>query len=173
MDFIRPELRSRIWRYRDALIGVVVSAFGLGWAISSIGFMSILGTSVTIAGALLVFAGIQRARFRLDQDGAGVVSIDEGQVTYFGPHAGGTVHVDELIQVDLAPPGKAQNEGAWLLLSNDTESLTIPVNATGADKLFDVFAKLNGIKTSYMLDRLAERSDEQVVIWRNSNTASH
>ena len=166
MGFVRPEVRLVAWRYRDALIRAIVSIFGIGWALSSVGFMVILGTSVSIAGALLVFAGIQRARFSSGADGAGMVSLDEGQVTYFGPRDGGTVHVDDLLQVDLLPPESLSDQAAWLLLSDEPEALRIPVNAVGADKLFDVFAKLDGIHTSRMLDWLEKLPEQQVVVWR-------
>ena len=174
MEFIRPEIRFAAWRYRDALIGGIVSIFGIGWAQSSVGFMSMLGYAVTVAGALLIFAGIQRGRFRTHGGGTGMVSVDEGQVTYFGPDEGGTVHVDDLIQVDLAPPDPDEDEkhASWLLLSDAPEPLRIPVDAVGTDALFDVFAKLKGIHTGRMLDWLAKRPPQQVVIWRTGQPAS-
>ena len=81
MSFIRQELRYTIWRYRDALIGIAVSLFGAYWAINGIGFVSILGMSVVVVGALFALAGIQRGRFRGGLGGAGVVQVDEGEVT--------------------------------------------------------------------------------------------
>ena len=164
-NFIRPEVRLAAWRYRDALIGAIVSVFGLGWAVSAIGFMQMLGMAVTLAGALLVFAGIQRGRFQTSDAGPGYVSIDEGQVTYFGPMTGGTVHIDDLVQVDLVPPVAKAASGQWLLLPRYGDPLAIPVNAVGAERLFDVFAKLRGIRTGHMLDVLAAPPSHQVVIW--------
>lgn len=167
MAFLRPEIRNALWRYRDALIGAAVSFFGINWAMSSVGFMSILGLALSVAGALLLFAGIQRGRFAIGGGGHGVVSIDEGQVTYFGPVEGGTVHVDDLIGVDLAP-GSGRTGPEWLLLSADAvEPLRIPVDAAGGEKLFDVFAKLDGIRTSRLLAQLNQTPDHQVVIWRS------
>ena len=171
MGFLRPEIRHMLWRYRDALIGAVVSFFGINWALSSVGFMSLLGTFVSVAGALLLFAGIQRGRFATGGHGRGIVTIDEGQVTFFGPIDGGTVHVDDLAQVDLAPADEG-GEAEWLLLSgHEGEPLRIPVNAVGADKLFDVFSKLDGIRTSRMLAQVNHTPEKQVVIWRSSRLA--
>ena len=45
MEFVRPEIRQFVWRYSDALVGVAVSFFGIGWALSSVGFMVTLGYS--------------------------------------------------------------------------------------------------------------------------------
>ena len=118
-----------MWRYSDALIGIAISVLGVGWALSSVGFMVTLGYAVTIAGALLIFAGIQRGRFKSDPMGTGIVAIDEGQVTYFGPYDGGSVHVDDLIQVDI--DRSQPNEPAWLLLAEGADPLRIPMNASG------------------------------------------
>lgn len=168
MEFIRPEIRFAAWRYRDALIGAVVSVFGIGWAMSSVGFMVTLGLAVSVAGALLTFAGIQRGRFQRGHDGAGMVSVDEGQVTYFGPFQGGTLHVDDLVQIDLEPPMGHGAQPSWLLLSHLDGPLRIPVGAKGSDKLFDVFAKLKGMKITPMLDQLKNPPSQQVVIWRRN-----
>lgn len=171
MGILRPEIGQAVYRYRDALIGAAVSFFGINWALSSVGFMSILGTALSIAGALLLFAGIQRGRFVTGRDGRGMVTIDEGQVTYFGPDEGGTVHVDDLVQVDLLPPDDGSG-AEWLLLSaEDEEPLRIPLNAVGADALFDVFVRLDGIRTSRMLAQLNHRPEKQVVIWRAGGLA--
>ena len=72
----------------------------------------------------------------------------------------------DLLQVDLLPPESLSDQAAWLLLSDEPEALRIPVNAVGADKLFDVFAKLDGIHTSRMLDWLEKLPEQQVVVWR-------
>lgn len=166
MDLIRPELRARFWRYRDVIAGGFVTIFGAGWAVSSVGFMVILGTSMSIAGSLLIFAGLQRARFRAVSHGAGLISLDEGQVTYFGPFGGGATHIDNLVQVDLSPPEAPDEAPDWLLLSSNGEALRIPVNAEGADLLFDVFAKLPDMQTERMLRLLKNPPKDHVAVWR-------
>ncbi len=170
MEFVRPELRQIFWRYSDAIIGVVISVLGVGWALSSVGFMVILGYSVFIAGALLIFAGIQRGRFKGDRDGVGVVSVDEGQVTYFGPFDGGSVHVDDLMQVDIdqCPTGGR----GWLLLPGSGDPLCIPMNAIGADALFDVFNSLEGMRTHRLIALLEQSANDHVMVWRQKQPAS-
>ncbi|MGR3344457.1 MAG: hypothetical protein ACU0DI_14755, partial [Paracoccaceae bacterium] len=106
MSFVRQELRYAIWRYRDALIGIAVSLLGVYWAINAFGFISILGMSVAVVGALLALAGIQRGRFRSRLGGAGVVQVDEGEVTYFGPFYGGSVVIENIVKVELDPTNR-------------------------------------------------------------------
>ena len=91
MSFIRPELKQKIWRWREALLGLSVAFFGMLMAVSQDGVLAALGTSLAIVGALLTFAGIQRTRFRVGAGGPGVVQTDERMVTYCGPFDGGSV----------------------------------------------------------------------------------
>jgi len=171
MEFVRPEVKKAVYRWREALIGFAVSMLGLYWAVSAVGILAIVGTSLALAGALLVFAGIQRARFRVASGGAGVVHVDEGQVTYYGPVEGGSVSVAELMRVELDPVKRKSSE--WVLHDPNTAPLRIPTNAEGAEALFDVFAGLEGIQTEAMLSKLKNAPDQQVVIWQANITALH
>lgn len=171
MEFVRPEVKEGIWRWREALVGFAVSMLGLFWALSSIGFMSIVGTSLAIAGALLVFAGIQRARFRVGSGGSGIVYVDEGQVTYYGPIEGGTVSVADLTLVELDPAAKPHP--VWILHDPASAPLRIPTNAEGAEALFDVFSGLEGLQTEKMLTELNNAPDRHVVIWQSKIVALH
>lgn len=171
MGFVRPEVVREIKRFRDAIAGVGVSVLGLYWAIANIGFMSIVGSSLVVAGALLVFAGIQRGRFRSGSGGAGIVHVDEGQVTYFGPQEGGSIVISDLKMVELFPSNFGAAE--WVLYDPGTEPLHIPTNAEGAEALFDVFSNLDGIQTEKMLAALKSRRKKQVVVWQSKHFALH
>lgn len=171
MELVRPEVKEAVWRFRDTIIGVAVSLLGLYWAINGVGFMSILGTSLAVAGALLVFAGIQRGRFRAGSGGTGVVHVLEGQVTYYGPVEGGSIVISDLDRVELNP--QAKPSGEWVLYDPSTTPLRIPTDAEGADALFDVFAALDGIKTENMLTMLQAKPDQQVVVWQSQAKTLH
>jgi len=171
MKFIRPDILEAISRFRDAIAGVGVSLLGLYWALGEIGPMSILGTSMAIAGALLVFAGIQRGRFRTGAGGAGVVMVDEGQVTYYGPVEGGSVVISDLARVELDPTAEKVSE--WVLHDPNTVPLRIPTDAEGAEALFDVFSGLEGLQTEKLLAVLENVQNQQVVIWQSNRAALH
>lgn len=171
MRFIRPEIRDSILRAREAIIGVFVSILGMYWAVGGTGIMQIIGTSLTIAGALLLFAGIQRARFRTGGGGAGVVHVMEGQVAYYGPYEGGAMAIADLTKVELDPTTKPASQ--WVLHDPHSPPLRIPTNAEGADALFDVFANLEGIQTERMLSELSGSPEKQVVIWQAKPRALH
>lgn len=163
MSFIRPDLARRLNRWRETLAGLGASSLGAVWMIRETGALAIVGTVLAVGGALLVFAGIQRARFRQGDGGPGIVQLDEGQLTYFGPHEGGSVVIEEMLKLEL--DASAKPEARWVLTGLTGEVVSIPVNAQGAEGLFDVFAGLPGLRTEDMLRELQNRPDARVVIW--------
>ena len=88
-DFLRPEARAFLWRWRDVWVGLAVVGLGIWWGLRSFGPVSWLGYLLVAAGVVWAIAGIQRARFRQDGDGPGVVQIRERRLGYFGPLDGG------------------------------------------------------------------------------------
>jgi len=172
MSFIRPEIRNALWRWREALFGAFLASFGMYWAVSQRGLIAVIGTSLAIVGALIIFAGIQRTRFRVGSGGPGVVQVHERLVTYYGPLDGGSVSIDALKSVELDP--KAQPAAEWLLTEvGGSLPLRIPTNAENAEALFDVFAALSGIKTENMLSKLRDDPGQRVTIWQESQRRLH
>ncbi|MGI3168859.1 hypothetical protein ACRARG_06885 [Pseudooceanicola sp. C21-150M6] len=163
MSFIRPELQAALWRWREVLVALAVAALGLYWALSTFGLLSWIGWALVLTGLGFGAAGVQRARFRSEGQGPGVVTVDEGQIAYFGPLTGGAVAVSELSRLSLdghhIPP-------CWALAQPGQEELLVPVNAAGAEDLFDIFATLPGIRTDRMLEELRRaKGPHRVVIW--------
>ncbi len=172
MSFIRPEVAKYIWRWREALLGGFLAACGMIWAVTMHGILAAVGTSLAIVGALIIFAGIQRTRFRIGAGGPGVVQVVERMVTYYGPVEGGSVSIDALEKVELDPAGKPVAE--WVLTEvGSVQPLRIPTNAENAEALFDVFAALDGIRTENMLAKLRAEPGQQVTIWHESQRRIH
>ncbi len=161
MSFIRAEARSTIWRWRESLAGIGVFALGLWWVLGTGRLMSIIGAIAIVAGAALALVGYQRARFRTAGDGIGSVDVDEGQVTYFGPLSGGALAMRDLQDLALV---RSRQTPHWRL-SDGNDALYIPVNADGADALFDAFTVLPGLKVERMLSVLADENAHDTVIW--------
>jgi len=167
MNFIRPELRSAAWRWREVLTGLAASAIGVWWALAARGILPYLGVLLVAAGAVLVFVGVQRGRFRSGAGGPGVVQVDEGQIAYFGPLTGGVVALEELSALSLDPTARPPH---WVLSQTGAADLAVPVNAEGADALFDAFAQLPGLRTGRMLAELERPSSFPVLIWEREGT---
>ena len=164
MSFIRPEAAAQITRWRETLAGGGAALLGLYLLASGAGSRPIIGTALIIGGALLAIAGIQRARFRGQHQGAGVVQVTEGQLAYLGPTEGGIAATREITRLDLTPTD------AWVIHHRTGAPLTIPTGARGAEALFDVFATLPGLDTHAMLADLRRPRTETVTIWQADPT---
>lgn len=162
MTFIRPEASAEIWRWRETIAGLGILALGLYWIIGPGLLLGWVGWVLVVAGVALGIVGFQRARFRAGSGGPGVVQVDEGQITYYGPLNGGAVATADLERLALDPTADPAH---WVLDQPGQPALFIPVNAEGADALFDVFSALPGLKTKRMLDELNGDSVHPVVIW--------
>lgn len=162
MSFIRPEAKQTLWRWREVLVAAIVLILGLSWIGGPGGLLGWLGWGLIVLSAALVVIGVQRGRFRTGAGGPGVVTVDEGQITYFGPLDGGVIATREIERLALDP---GSNPAHWVLDQPGQPALHIPVNAEGAEALFDVFASLPGLKTEQMLAELNGRSPHPVVIW--------
>ncbi len=158
---IRPEVRRALWRRREVLGALAFAALGLWWGAVSFGVLQWLGWGMVALGVGLAVVAAQKLRFTSEGDGPGVVTLDERRVTYLGPLDGGVADLDLLVQLDLT----ASNDPHWRLISASGHHLDIPVNAAGADALFDLFASLPGMRTEYMLSVLKRRRKAQMTVW--------
>jgi hypothetical protein len=170
MSFVRPEASAKLARWREALIGLACLALGAWWAFHLGGLMTWIGGAVMLGGAALIAIGVQRGRFRTGGGGPGVVQIDEGQITYFGPLTGGAVDLADLVRLEYDPAGHPAH---WRLSQPGQPPLSIPVTAEGADALFDAFSALPGLRTERMLAAMKSPPPHSVVIWQGTANRLH
>ncbi|MCB1311317.1 MAG: hypothetical protein KDK29_05220 [Sedimentitalea sp.] len=168
MSFIRPEARAGIRRWREALAGGGALALGLWWALGPGGLLGWVGWGLVALSAALIVIGLQRGRFRAGGGGPGVVQVDEGRIAYFGPLTGGAVAASDLVRLELDRRGKPAH---WVLEQPGQPPLYVPVNAEGAEALFDAFSALPGLRTERMLAELAAQGRGRVVIWQRGAPA--
>lgn len=162
-DFIRPELRRVLWRWREALAGLALLALGLWWFGTFVRPVNWIGGAILLLGAAALVGGIQKARFRAGGTGPGVVQIDERRVTYFGPLTGGALDLDDLTRLELEP--NAHPAPHWIMTGIGGQNLAIPVNATGADALFELFATLQGLQTTALVRHMQNTPEKRVTVW--------
>ena len=170
-DFLRPEARAALWRWREVLFAALLAALGLWWALGSFGVVKWLGVVLVVIGLGLGWAGWQRARFRQDGQGPGVVILDERRLVYMGPLTGGAMDVADLTRLELEPA--ALPAPHWVLTGVGGQDLAIPVNAEGAEALFDVFATLPGIRSAQMLAVLERTPHARVTVWERERPLLH
>ncbi len=167
---IRKEAKDALMRWRGVIAAALIGAFGLRLLLATFGIMPWIGGLLVALSVVLLFASLQRMRFFSGHDGPGVVQVVEGQLSYFGPLDGGIVSLTEMNRIELDPTCQP---ACWRFFQGGQTPVHIPVNAEGAEQLFDIFARLPGIDTGRMLDELRGNAQKPVVIWRKDDLRLH
>jgi hypothetical protein len=152
LTFIRPELVQSARRAREVILGGLLAALG-AWIASRGGFLLLpFGLALVALGLVWAVTAWRRMRFAQSVAAPGIVEIDEGQIGYLGPDAGGYVSIPDLTELRLID---MRGQRLWQLRQSDGQALLIPVDATGADHLFDAFASLPGMDTAALVAALS------------------
>lgn len=170
---IRPEVRALAWRWREALIGLALLTAGLWMLAQPALLIKALGGLVVLAGLALAVNGARRARFLAPgaAPGPGVVQVIEGQIAWFAPGdttGGGFIALDEITQISLSADGRR-----WVVMGMGGQHLAIPIDASGAEALFDTFASLPGLDLAH-LTRMAAAGPAARArpVWRRDAAAA-
>jgi len=151
MTLLRPEVTAALSRGREVIAGVILAALGL-WVATRGGYLLLaVGASLAVLGTGWAVNARHRLRFDQGPDGPGVVELDEGQIGYLGPAGGGYVSLVDLVELRLLV---LRGRRVWRLKQADGQALLIPVDAAGADRLFDAFASLPGMNTTALVAAL-------------------
>ncbi|MEL6620182.1 MAG: hypothetical protein AAFP16_15000 [Pseudomonadota bacterium] len=162
MTFIRPEAKAALWRWREVLLGMAIAVLALWWLADANGVLRFVAPAVLVGAGALIMVGLQRGRFRNTGGGVGAVQVVEGQIIYYGPLSGGAVAVRDLRRLTL---DARQRPAHWRLEQADQPPLLIPLDAEGAEALFDAFAALPGLRTERMLAHMRSLPETSVLVW--------
>ena len=162
-DFLRPEAKAVLRQWSEVILASAVIALGV-WIVLRPGGIIITGFGyvVVAVGAAGLIPALRRARFRTDGEGPGVVQIDEGRISYLGPVTGGTMALDDLTVLSVRHDHGGQT--AWVL-ADPSQLLVIPVDASGADALFDAFSTLPGLNLDKVIRAVQSRTKGSERLW--------
>ena len=176
MSLIRPEAREALWRWREVLVGALITALGANWAFTGFGLLKWLGWLVLGLGFVLLAAGLQRARVRPRSGGIGLVELDEAQLSYFvpathGPGAGVMVPLELVrkIEIETAPGGVM----VWVFTDAEGRRAYIPASAPGAERLLDALSHFPGARYQKVVEASAARGKNSFVIWQRETRRLH
>ena len=151
MGLIRPEVTALIWRGREVIWGGLVVALGV-WLIALGGFVLVpLGGAIAVIGLVLGTMALRRMRFAQTVAAPGLVELDEAQVGYLGPEMGGFLSLSEVVELRILT---LRGRRVWRLKQADGQALLIPVDAKGAERLFDAFVNLPGMEAPALMAAL-------------------
>jgi hypothetical protein len=162
VSLIRPELLAAAERGREVIAALGLTMFG-GWLALLGGYFFLpLGGLLVALGVGWGILSIRRLRFRQAGEAPGIVRVTEAQIAYMGPRVGGFVGLPELAEIRLLT---LRGRRIWRLRQADGAMLHIPVEADGAEALFDAFATLPGLDTAALVAALGSEvpSDSKVI----------
>ena len=163
--FFRPDSIVTLLRWRELLVALAVIALGLYWIATSFGVLYWIGWVALAGGVALAVEAGRRLRFPGRGGGLGVVEVVEGQITYLAPEHGGAVAFSLLERVELARRG---GRLTWRFTSEGGETLAIPGDAEGAERLRDVLTALPGADFA-AVSRAAQAGPDRVeLIWERT-----
>ena len=163
MTFIRPELRRLAARWAETAAFAVATLAALGWlqgVAHDVYWRWGLSLAIAALGFWFIRAASLSALAASDEDGPGMVVIDERRIAYLGPTTGGFASINEICEIRLAPGP------VWLLSHADEEDLAIPAGAEGAERILDAFSALPGFEAPRAVSALTSMAPAPVTIWR-------
>lgn len=171
---IRPEALAALRRWREVILAACLALLGLWLATRSGPIPLSAGLALLALSAAWALSDWRRMRFAQDIAAPGFVEVIEGEVRYFGPSFGGAVSLSDLTELRLMT---LHGRRLWRLKQRDGQALLIPVDAAGAETLFDGFTALPGLDMAAVLAALspsppasgpgllASGPSEMVLIW--------
>lgn len=164
--FLRPEAAATLTRWREVLAALAVIAIG-AWIAARPGMIvQGFGYVLMAVAALALIPAIRRARFAADGEGPGVVQVVEGRILYMGPTTGGAVSLGDLTNLSLRRDH--MGHAAWVL-HEPGQLLVVPVDAAGAEALFDAFTALPGLGADQLLAARRGTGAGTVTLWQRAS----
>lgn len=173
MSFLRPEAVNLLRRYAEPAIYAVLAVVLIREGYLSFRSGAWVGLVVMAIGcvpALAVIGRIERAVIarRSETPGPGVVGVEEGRISYFGPFGGGVMAIDALVGVAIrtTDAGPFAEDIFWELTDETGVQVLIPTGAENAAALLDVLEVLPGFKTMAVVHAMGSTENARFQIWR-------
>ncbi|MEJ6390348.1 hypothetical protein [Gymnodinialimonas ulvae] len=161
--FFRPEAMAVLGRWREVGMATAVILIGVWIALRPGGvIVTGFGYVLIALGTAFMVPALRRARFFAGKDGPGAVQVDEGRILYMGPVTGGTMALDDVRVLSVRRDG--DDQVTWVL-ADEAQLLVIPVDAAGADALFDAFAALPGLNVERLIRAVQSRTKGSQKVW--------
>lgn len=177
MALIRPDALALLRRWREVILAGGLGFLGLWVATRGGPILAALGIGLAALGVGWALSGWRRMRFAQGITAPGLVEVIEGEVRYFGPSLGGAVSLADLTELRLIT---LRGRRVWRLKQRDGQALLIPVDAAGAEALYDGFTTLPGLDMAAVLSALSPAPTgpglvpahlpDMVVIWHRKGS---
>lgn len=174
---IRPEAVALLYRWREVIFAALALLASVWVGTRGGPILGVLGLGGAALAVGWAVSGWRRLRFAQDIAAPGLVEVVEGEVRFFGPTLGGAISLADLTELRLIT---LRGRRIWRLKQRDGQALLIPVDAAGAEALYDAFTTLPGLDMTALLAALTPattgpglvsgQTPDMVVIWHRKGT---
>lgn len=172
MSFIRPEAQQvlRQWGMPAVLALAGAVLIWKGWALTSRGaYWGVVLMGLGAFACLALFGAVERALtgWRGRHGGPGIVMVQEGRISYLGPHGGAIMALDALILVEIltTEDGPKSDDVFWHLRDSLGQDTLIPAGARGTEAMLDVLGTLPGFDHVAVVRAMGSTGPGQFAIW--------
>ena len=173
MSFIRPEAKAvlRQWGVPAALAMLGVFLLWKGIRITARGdWVGVVLMVLGVFACLSLIGVLERAllAWRNRRGGPGMVIIEEGRISYFGPETGAVLALDALVSVDIVTTGEGPmaEDLFWVLSDAMGQMAAIPGGAEGSGALLDTLGSLEGFSHTKVISAMSSTENARFEIWR-------
>lgn len=179
MSFIRPEALKVLkqWGVPGALAVGGGAAIWRGWGMMSDGaWVGGVLIGIGVFACLALVGAVERALtgWRGRRGGPGMVVVEEGRISYFGPAGGGIVALDALVAIDIVTTdqGPLAEDLFWVLTDEFGKMVSIPGGARDASLLLDALGALKNFNHRAVFSAMSSIENARFEIWRRAAAPS-
>ncbi|MGB1235497.1 MAG: hypothetical protein ACPG5U_07175 [Planktomarina sp.] len=170
MSFIRPQAAATLSKARPFILAGCMASFGIYIMLTTrgAGYLA-AGVFILIAG-LIAHDAYRRIMFPKGSGGVGLVEVDERRITYLSGGGGHSISIEDLTRVEAHRNGRGRV--TWVFYS-DEETLSVPANAMGNDKLFDAMVALPGLNHEQAQAAARGQGPDMFLVWQRDKRRLH
>ena len=141
---------SWFYRFKEALLFIVIGAFFIAWAIGQYldGF-TYAAFYLSFFAAIFIFlsiGAIERGRLTSRRVREGFLEIIEGELRFFGPHGGHIIAIEDLTRISLTFDHCEEDRAYWVLEHRLGAPIFLPKGTRGEAAFNNFLLSLPGVE---------------------------
>ena len=167
MTFIRAEAWSQIKRYKDCIVGILISLVGVKFLLSIYWPNILVGLLFLFLGTTFLVSFFRKYITSDALQNVGFLEVTERQIIYIHAINGGEISLDALKRISLivSAEGNFVNSRFWDLEGDNYESLRFPVAVSGVDAFIDSLIFLTKVHYGAIRIALDSQNEENILVW--------
>jgi len=166
--FIRPEVTELLRRNIDGIIGCLILLVGIKVLISFTWLGLVLGLVLSLIGFGLIVGAWQKLFLVSVFEGAGLLEVNERQVSYLHIVNGGVISLDFIDRISLITNANTfmVQKRFWCLEQAGIDSLIFPISVKGIETFIGSLAVFSNVDYGIINVALKDKSKKKYVVWQ-------